>query len=343
MAHEEEPWQKVLKFMAIIVTIIAVVIILRTLKGIFVPIILAIFLSYLFAPFVELLARYRIPRVLSLFILLAVISVGGTFFTQTLLRNIRAFIDYYPTMENRIVAFIADVLKRHLNLEAGNILNLLQSARVTDLLSNVVNLSFTFTGQFLLTLLFLLFIHITYGNYPKLIASAFSGRKLEEIQKIIHNINEQIINYFIVKTLISGGTGVLTGIACLLFGVKFPVLWGATAFLLNYIPYIGSMIAIAPPVLLSILQFPHSILPVILAITLIGIQLFMGNYLDPEMMGNKFNLSPIIIIFALFFWSFVWGAVGAFIAVPTMAIIKIVLQNLESTRPVAILMSKRAE
>jgi predicted PurR-regulated permease PerM len=147
----------------------------------------------------------------------------------------------------------------------------------------------------------------------------------------------------LIKTLISSGTGVLTGVACAILGIKFAVLWGVLAFFLNYIPYIGSLVAVIMPIILSIFQFPHSYIPILAAVLLLTIQFFMGSYLDPEMMGNRFNLSPIMIIISLFFWSYVWGVIGAFLAVPILAVIKIVLQNIESFKFIAILMSKKAE
>ncbi len=146
-----------------------------------------------------------------------------------------------------------------------------------------------------------------------------------------------------IKTLISAGTGILTSTACAIFGIKFAVLWGFLAFLLNYIPYIGSFGAVIFPIVLSFFQFPHSYIPLVAALSLLIIQLVMGSYLDPEMMGNRFNLSPILIIVSLFFWSYVWGAVGAFLAVPIVAIIKIVVQNIESYKFIAVLMSRRVD
>ena len=157
------------------------------------------------------------------------------------------------------------------------------------------------------------------------------------------NINVQIMRYILIKTLMSAGTGILTGFACALFGIKFAVLWGFLAFLFNYIPYIGSIAAVILPIVLSVLQFPGSYLPVFSALSLIIIQLTIGSYLDPEIMGNRFNLSPIIILISLFFWGYVWGMVGTFLAVPITAIIKIVIQNIDSTRFIAVLMSKKVE
>jgi len=341
--HEEEPWQKVVKFTALLISVIAVVFILRTLQGIFIPLVLAIFLSYLFAPVVEFLARFKIPRIASLFILLAVISVAGTFGGQILSNNIKEFVALWPTIENELFVRIGPFLKNYLKIETQSLLSILQSTRVTEMLSSFLNISLSFIGKLLLTLLILVFIYLTYHNYPKLIKKAFDRNRAYYIFDIIKNINDQIMKYFLIKTFISAGTGLLTGIACAVLGIKFAVLWGFVAFLFNYIPYIGSIIAIILPIVLSLLQFPHSYIPLIAAFLLIVIQLFMGNFLDPEIMGNQFNLSPILIIMSLFFWGYVWGIVGAFIAVPITAIIKIVLQNIDSMRPIAVLMSKRVD
>jgi len=111
----------------------------------------------------------------------------------------------------------------------------------------------------------------------------------------------------------------------------------------NYIPYIGSPAAVVLPIILSVLQFPGSYLRVFAGLSLIVIQIVIGSYLDPEMMGNRFNLSPILIILSLFFWGYVWGLVGAFLAVPITAVIKIITQNIDPLKPVAILMSKKAD
>ncbi len=300
---EEHSWQRVVTFTAVIIAVIAVVFVLRTLKGIFVPLFLAIFLAYLFAPVVEFFARFKIPRVASLFILLAVFTVAGTFFVQNLIRNIRAFVEFWPAMESQMLQVIAEFLREYLNIEAETLLGVIRSARVKDLLSSLLNVSLAFMGKSLLTLLFLLFIYLSYHNYPKLLRKAFGPDKVRDIEAILGNINDQITNYFFVKTMISAGTGVLTGAACAALRIRFPVLWGALAFLLNYIPYIGSLFAIVVPVLLSFLQFPQSYVPLVAFVILLGIQIFMGNYLDPEIMGNRFNLSPILIIISLPFSS----------------------------------------
>ena len=341
--NNDEQWKKIVTVTALLISIIAVVFVLKTLKGIFVPIVVAIFLTYLFAPIVELLAKIKIPRVLTLFILLAIVFLIGTFFAQIIISNIKEFLNYWPTVENKLLTRIGVLLNTYLKIDTTNLFSILQSQRITDLFSNVVSRSFSFVGQFLLTLLILIFIYLSYHNYPRLIKKAFNRQRAKEIFMVLDNINKQIINYIMVKTLISAGTGILTGVACAVLGIKFAVMWGTLAFLLNYIPYIGSLAAVVFPITLSIFQFPHSYIPLIAAASLIAIQFTIGSYLDPEMMGNKFNLSPILIIISLFFWSYVWGVVGAFLAVPIVAVVKIVIQNIESFKFIAVLMSKKAD
>ncbi len=340
---EKEHYIKVVQFTAYLISAIAIVFILKTLKGIFIPLVLAFFFAYLFAPIVEFFAKFKVPRILTLFILLGIISLLGIFGAQIISKNIKEFIRLWPTYESKIISGISTFFKNYFNLETRSFFEILRSSRVTDILSSFLNTSFKIFGKLLSTLLILIFIYLSYHNYPKLIKKAFPEEKAKPIFNVINNINEQIINYIMIKTVISAGTGILTGVACAILHVQFSILWGALAFLLNYIPYIGSIIAVILPIALSFVQFPHSFIPFLTAIILIVIQLFMGSFLDPEMMGNKFNLSPVVIVISLFFWGYVWGVVGAFLAVPTTAVIKIIFQNIESLKFLSILMSKKAD
>ena len=339
----EESWQGIVKFSALIITTIAVVFVLRTLSDIFIPLVLAIFIAYLFAPAVEFLARFKIPRIVTLFILLGIISVLGMFTAQLIITNIKEFIIFWPTMESRLISGIETFFKNYFNIETQGLLGILQSAKIGELSSSFLNISVAFIGKLLLTILILIFIYLTYKNYPRLITKAFDRKRARYIFKIMGNINEQIMKYILIKTLISAGTGILTVGACAVLGIKFAALWGFIAFMFNYIPYIGSITAVILPIILSFLQFPNSYIPIFSAVSLLTIQFFMGSYLDPEIMGNRFNLSPILILLSLFFWGYVWGIVGAFLAVPITAIIKIVAQNIEVMRPIAVLMSRKAK
>ncbi len=342
MANEDQ-WQRVVRITSFIILLIAIVFILKTLKGIFIPIVVSIFVTYLFAPVVELLAKVKIPRIVTLFILMGIISVIGVFGAQIIVNNVKDFINYWPSLEKKIFISIGTFFEKYLSIETKSFFNIIRSARIQEFLSSAFNISLSFIGKLFLTILLLIFIYISYHNYPRLIRKAFDEKRADYIFNIVSHINNQIIRFIFIKTLISAGTGILTGIACWILGIKFAILWGFFAFLLNYIPYIGSIIAVILPIILSFLQFPHSIIPYITIIILVGIQIFIGSFLDPEIMGNRFNLSPIIILVSLFFWGYVWGIVGAFLAVPITAIIKIVIQNIDTFKPIAVLISKKVE
>ena len=148
---------------------------------------------------------------------------------------------------------LGNFLSSYAGLDTTNLSNLIKSARIQEFLSNIFNISFSIIGQFLLTMLLLVFIYLSYHNYPRLIKKAFDEKRADQVFNVVSNINVQITRYIFTKTLISAGTGVFTGVACTLLGIKFAVLWGLLAFLLNYIPYIGSLIAVILPITLSFL------------------------------------------------------------------------------------------
>ena len=160
--HEEESWQKVLKFTAIFFAVIAGIFILKTLRGIFIPLVIAIFLSYLFAPAVEFLAKIKIPRILSLFILLAIISLIGAFVAQILVKNAKDFIAFWPTMESQIITNIGHILTNYVKIDTSTLASILRSARVAEFLQSAFSFSLSFLGKTLLTLLILIFIYLTY-------------------------------------------------------------------------------------------------------------------------------------------------------------------------------------
>jgi predicted PurR-regulated permease PerM len=125
----------------------------------------------------------------------------------------------------------------------------------------------------------------------------------------------------------------------LLFGVDYPIFWGIVAFLLNFIPYLGSWVAVALPVLLSLVQFESPWRAVILLLILLSIQNAIGYAIEPSIAGSRLNLSPLVIILSLAFWGTLWGIVGMILAVPLVVVIKSILENIPETRPLATMLS----
>jgi len=164
--------------------------------------------------------------------------------------------------------------------------------------------------------------------------------RVARIREVIRAINQRIGSYLALKTLLSLLLGVLSYGVMRLYGLEFAALWAVLAGLLNFVPYVGSVLGVVFPVLMAVVQFedPGPILTLLLALS--TVQFAIGNFLDPYVMGNSLNLSPFAILVSLAVWSELWGVPGAFLAVPITAILTIVFSEFPGTRPIAVLLSK---
>jgi predicted PurR-regulated permease PerM len=155
------------------------------------------------------------------------------------------------------------------------------------------------------------------------------------LTKIVAEVQE----YLGIKTFISLATGVILGAWCWVMDLDFPVLLGLVAFVLNYVPTIGSVIASAPALLLAlILHGPAWALFVGLGYLVVN--LGFGNLIEPNLLGRRLGLSTLVVILSLIFWGWVWGPIGALLAVPLTMVVKIMLENTSDLRWVAILLDK---
>ncbi len=155
----------------------------------------------------------------------------------------------------------------------------------------------------------------------------------------IMSATADIQRYLAMKTVVSLATGLLAGFLCWAAGLDFYVLWGIVAFALNFIPVIGSIIAGVPPFVLAYLVDGG---PSALAVGIgyISINIFLGNFLEPMLMGRRFGLSTLVVIISVLFWGFVWGPVGMFLAVPLTMVLKVMLDNSDELRWMAVAITK---
>ena len=158
----------------------------------------------------------------------------------------------------------------------------------------------------------------------------------------VQEINRQVRSYLSLKTVISIITGLAFGIALHLFGVPMAFTFGVMAFLLNFVPNVGPIVASLLPVPLVIFDPEGSLMWMIAVITVTSmIQLISGNLIEPKVMGDSSDLHPVTILLALMFWGMMWGVIGMFLATPITAAVKIMLERIDQTRPVADLMAGR--
>jgi len=195
----------------------------------------------------------------------------------------------------------------------------------------------------LTVLFFLLFIIFEANLLPGRIEAAFPGDSLGRFQSITERAREGINTYIVVKTGVSIGTGTCAGLICLGFGIDLWFVWAIGALVLNYVPYIGSLFASVPPAILGILMMNDDPLMLLIFLgLLIANQQFWGGFIEMKWAGEALDLSPVLLLIVVAFSYWLWGVTGMVISVPFTVIIKIVLDTVEQTRPLAVLMSERS-
>lgn len=209
---------------------------------------------------------------------------------------------------------------------------------------SVINSISSALGDITLIFIYVIFLLIEEGFLPKKIEIILNGSsKKEQILGIISQISKSINTYFTVKTSMSLLTGILSYLVMTLLGVDFAVLWAFLIFLFNYIPYVGSLIATLLPSIFAIFQF-GSFLPFLwVFISIESVQLLVGNYIEPRIMGKNLNLSPLAVILSLVFWGAIWGIIGMILSVPIISVAVIIMGYFPATHKIAILLTEKGE
>ena len=153
----------------------------------------------------------------------------------------------------------------------------------------------------------------------------------------LHRAGTRLMAYFRIKAVTSAFTGLFAGIACWLVGVDSPVLWGLVAFLFNFAPTIGSLVAAVPPVLLAWLMLGWQQAAIVGGAYLV-INVGIGAIIEPKLLGDRMDFSPMAVLVSLLFWAWVWGVAGVLLAVPITMVLKNILESTTGLRPVGILL-----
>ena len=150
------------------------------------------------------------------------------------------------------------------------------------------------------------------------------------VEKAFKDITEQVQRYISTKFLISLLTGIIVGVTLWIFGIEFLIVWAVLTFLLNFIPNLGSVIAVILPTLMALVQSESFGYALLVAVVIIIVQNIIGNILEPKIVGDRLGLNPLVILLSLLLWGYVWGIVGMFLSVPLTAVIKIIISNSKS-------------
>jgi len=332
---------KVVVACLVIIVIFLAGVVLQQAKPVLFPFFLAIFLSFILFPIMDFLTKRKIPKFVSIIIVvifafLIIYLLGLLFYSSG-----KSFASEFPKYGQKISSILTNLEEKlRVTFPEWEPVDWAGQIDVGGFFLSSLGPFFAFMSNLFLVFIFLVFILAGRGNLRVKIKNSFDDKRSLQISDIIHKIDVQIQKYLVIKTVISFSTGVFATLVLLIFGVDFAIVFGFFTFILNYIPNIGSIIATALPVAIAAIQF-ETIWPAFWIFIILGsIQMTLGNFVEPRVMGHGLGLSTLVVLFFLFFWGWLWGIGGMILAVPTAAIIKIVCRNIPPLNFVAELISK---
>jgi AI-2 transport protein TqsA len=328
----------------VIIVVFLFGLLLKVAKPVFFPFFLAIMLYFLMSPALDFLTRLKIPKAISILFLVII-----TFFIFYLLGALfyssgKDFASELPKYGQRFQSIINTIQVKlqapQIDWETIDLTKQLDFGKVGGFVLSSLGPFFSFMANLFLIFIFLIFILSGRGQVKNKVANYYTKEKSDRFFTMAEKIDSQIQRYIAIKTLVSLLTGVFTGIVLVIWGLDFAIVFAFLTFILNYIPNIGSFIATVFPVAIAIFQF-ETIWPAIwICVILIFIQQIMGNFVEPRLMGHGLGLSPLVVLFSLFFWGWLWGIPGMILATPMTAIVKIFFSNIPELNILAALMSK---
>lgn len=322
-------------------------------ERILLPLVLAILFSYLITALGRRIQALRVgqwrpPAWLGLSgAIVAVLLVLGLI-VQIVASNISDVVDAAPQYQKQLEEMFSEIsgmASRLLNYDRPLTMTaLLQEINIGVVLEQFVGAFQSIAGNTFQVLAYLTFLLLERRMFDRKLSLLFSNPGREQaVRATLKTIGGKIETYVLVKTGISLLNAVLSYIVLLLFGIDFAGFWALLVFVLNYIPYIGSPIAMLFPTFLALLQFGSLLMAVFVLGSLWAIQAFVENFIEPRITGRTLNLSPLVMIVSLSVWGSIWGIPGMILSVPLMVMIMITLSQFPKTRPVAIVMSERGE
>ncbi|MEC9016022.1 MAG: AI-2E family transporter [Gemmatimonadota bacterium] len=329
--------------MFILACLVVIVYGLQFAAPILLPSALALFLAVLSLPVMAWLVKHRIPSGLATLITVLVnaAAIGLiVLLASPSVAELQGKLDQYVfDLQERWGQLMA-WLENSTGFEISDYLTLsiIDPGAVVDIARGTVGRIAQFLSTTFLVFLIMAFMLSEATVFPKKFRYIFGARGGDKDR--ITKIATEIQSYLGIKTVVSLATGLVLGIWAYALDLDFPVLLGMIAFLLNYVPTVGSIIAAIPAILLSVIKFGTLLHMILVAGGYIAVNIIVGNIIEPRWMGRSLGLSTLVVILSLLFWGWAWGPLGALLSVPLTVGVKILLENTEDLRWMAILLDK---
>ncbi|GMV06134.1 MAG: AI-2E family transporter [Gemmatimonadota bacterium] len=337
---EQNPGARFLFFLA---SLVVVVYGLKFAAPVLLPSALALFLAVLSLPVMIFLQHRRAPKWLAIGITVLVnMGVFGLIIllASGSLNELQVQLPVYAARLSELQASWVRSMEVRLGLPLGDYVStgLVNPGAIVDFATGALGRIAQFVSTTFLVFLIMIFMLAEATVFPDKVRYIL-GEELGHEDRLAKVVAE-IQTYLGIKTVISLATGIILGVWCYAMELDFPVLLGLVAFVLNYVPTVGSIIAGVPAVLLSLILHGSLAHAVVVTIGYVMVNTLFGNILEPNLMGRRLGMSTLVVILSLLFWGWTWGPLGALLSVPLTVIVKIWLENTQDLKWVAVLLDK---
>lgn len=327
------------RFLLVTAAFIIVVAGMRAAESLLVPFFLSLFIAIICTPLLTMMKSYRIPTGISILLIIIFMVIIGLSIGAVVGSSINSFTNDLPEYQQRLLERSSDLQQWLMGMGIAidgdvwrEVVN--PSAALTMAGNTLTSFGNIMTDGFLilLTVMFILAEEVNFVDKFRH-ASGSSEKTMNALNRFANSIN----TYMAIKTLVSMATGLLVMLALMLIGVDYHVLWGLLAFLLNFIPTFGSILAAVPPVLLAIVQlgFGEALMT---AALYVAVNVIVGSILEPRFMGKGLDLSSLVVFLSLVFWGWILGPVGMLLSVPLTIMVKIALESSPDTHWVGVML-----
>ena len=336
---------KTTNYLLLIIVIPILFYLLKILSFIFIPLVFSMFIALLFLPILRNLRRRKVPKYLSIVLVLLLIVAGVWMGIELIKLSSREILTsdshFFDKAQLKINTLVANI-ESFLGIQQVEGVKTMSRYLNKDVILNNLSPTVSFISKFLTALLTTTFFVVLWLaesiNVERLINRTLLKQKHTSI-KTFRKIEKDLIKFIKVKFLVSFLTGIGTGLACYFFDVSFPIFWGLFAFIINFVQMVGSFVTV---ILLSIFAFVELEISSVLLffiISITSVQILFGAILEPIFMGKSFSINIIAVLVMLMFWGFIWGVPGLIMAIPITVFIKIILEQFPRTKIISDLLS----
>lgn len=344
-ANPVDKKQRVLMYLVATIAVILVVAALKFTKAVTMPFVFALFVTLLLFPVYQWLEHRFPPKLhwlsltltMLIFILVLALFIGmGWLCVDIVGQKIPQYQSKFNQMQKNVLDWAKE---RNIPLSSQMIQSSGWQGQVMGFVATVANSIWTMTAFIVLIFFYTLLALLEWREWRNRARHALPRDKLRSVIDTIDVVAIKVRWYLLIRTFTSFLSALFGGLWLWFFGVDFALLWAILIFFLNFIPNIGSIIAVIPPAIFALIQngFTGAI-GVVLGLTVV--EQIIGNFIDPRLQGRTLQISPVIVLFSLMLWAWIWGVVGAVLAVPIMVTLIVTFAHIPKLQPLALMLSR---